>query len=165
MSASLNAVQRILGADPNRKRGVVMTLDEPVVICNSQGSANDSRNAANAAGLSARGFVLPVNVAQGNASISKDGEPYPVPGAFDHSAMAALSPDGTMLAASVSFGYGTYLYDPATSKRIATLTDPGSQFPGSGVFSPDGTMLAVIDDDPNGDQGHVDLWDVTRNRR
>ena len=89
----------------------------------------------------------PVNVAQGNASISKDGAPYPVAGAFDHSVMVAFSPDGATLAASVSFGYGTYLYDVATRNRVATLTDPGGQLSEAApvVFSPDGTMLAVTD--------------------
>lgn len=58
VSTSLNSVQRILGADPNRKRAVVMTLDEPIVVCNSQTSASDNRNATNAAGQSAGGFVL-----------------------------------------------------------------------------------------------------------
>lgn len=62
VSTTLNSVQRILGTDPNRKRAVVMTLDEPIVVCNSQGSASDSRNSSNAAGQSAGGFVLPVNV-------------------------------------------------------------------------------------------------------
>jgi WD40 repeat protein len=89
----------------------------------------------------------PVNVAQGNASIAKDGAPYPVAGAFDHSVMVAFSPDGATLAASVSFGYGTYLYDVATRNRVATLTDPGGELSEAApaVFSPDGTMLAVTD--------------------
>lgn len=45
-----------------RRNAVIMTLDEPVVISFSQQAAEDPRNAVNAAGLSANGFVLPVNV-------------------------------------------------------------------------------------------------------
>jgi WD40 repeat protein len=102
-----------------------------------------------------RTIAPPLNVAQGNASISKDGGPYPAPGAFDHSVMAAFSPDGTMLAASVSFGYGTYLYDLAAGKRVATLTDPGGKLSEAApvAFSPDGAMLAVSDAD-----GRTYLW-------
>jgi WD40 repeat protein len=79
----------------------------------------------------------------------------PVPGAFDHSVMAALSPDGALLAVSVSFGYGTYLYDVGTAHRVATLTDPGGKLSQAApvVFSPDGAMLAVTD--PN---GRTYLW-------
>jgi WD40 repeat protein len=102
-----------------------------------------------------RTIAPPVNVAQGNASIAKDGAPYPAPGAFDHSVMAALSPDGALLAVSVSFGYGTYLYDVATRNRVATLTDPGGKLSQAApvVFSPDGALLAVTD--PN---GRTYLW-------
>jgi len=95
-------------------------------------------------------FTPPVNAAAGNASISKgaaDGGPYPAPGAFDQSVTAAFSPDGTILAAGMDFGYGTYLYDVATGKRFATLTDPGgdiTQAPAL-ALSPDGKMLAVTD--------------------
>ncbi|MGH3251872.1 MAG: WD40 repeat domain-containing protein [Trebonia sp.] len=103
----------------------------------------------------------PINVAQGNASISKDGTPYPVPGAFDRETTAAFSPDGTTLAIDASFGYGTYLYDVAPRKLVATLTYPGGQFhfAASVVFSPDGTMAAVT-----GPRGPTYLWDATRNR-
>lgn len=55
-------VQRVLGFDVNRKRAVIVTLDEPVVVAVSQSQANDSRNAGNVAGLSAGGFVLPAGV-------------------------------------------------------------------------------------------------------
>jgi WD40 repeat protein len=108
-----------------------------------------------ATGRLTRTIAPPVNVAQGNASISKDGGPYPAPGAFDHSVMAALSPDGALLAANVSFGYGTYLYDVATGKRAATLTDPGGALSQAApvAFSPDGAMVAVTD--PN---GRTYLW-------
>jgi DNA-binding beta-propeller fold protein YncE len=108
----------------------------------------------------------PIDVAQGNASISKDGTPYPAPGAFDQGTTAACSPDGTALAIDASFGYGTYLYNAATRNQVATLTYPAGQFHFAAgvVFSPDGTMLAVDDTDPSHDHGHVYLWDVTRNR-
>jgi WD40 repeat protein len=95
-------------------------------------------------------FTPPVNAAAGNASISKgagDGGPYPAPGAFDQAVTAALSPDGTILAAGIDFGYGTYLYDVATGQRFATLTDPGgddTQAPAL-TLSPDGKMVAVTD--------------------
>ena len=57
-----NPIVELLGRDDNRRNAVVMTLDEPVVIAFSQQAAEDPRNAANAAGTSANGFVLPVNV-------------------------------------------------------------------------------------------------------
>lgn len=62
VSTTTNATVRILGADPNRKRAVVITLDEPIVVGNSQASASDSRNATNTAGQSAGGSVWPINV-------------------------------------------------------------------------------------------------------
>jgi len=110
----------------------------------------------------------PIDVAQGNASISKDGTPYPTPGAFDQSTTAAFSPDGATLAIDASFGYGTYLYYAATRNQVATLPypDPPGQyhFAAGLTFSPDGTMLAVDDTDPSGDHGHLYLWDLKRNR-
>jgi hypothetical protein len=54
--------QQILGNDPNRRRAVILTLDEPVVLSTSRANADDARNASNAAGLGASGFVLPVNI-------------------------------------------------------------------------------------------------------
>jgi WD40 repeat protein len=113
----------------------------------------------------------PIDVAQGNASISKgaaDGGPYPAPGAFDQSTTAAFSSDGTTLAIDASFGYGTYLYNATTRDQAATLPypyPPGQYHFAAGLaFSPDGSMLAVDDADPSGDHGHVYLWDVKRNR-
>jgi len=108
----------------------------------------------------------PIDVAQGNASISKDGTPYPTPGAFDQSTTAAFSPDGMTLAIDASFGYGTYLYNAATRNRVATLPYPACQYHDAAglVFSPDGTMLAVGDTNPSHNCGRVYLWDVTRNR-
>jgi WD40 repeat protein len=108
----------------------------------------------------------PIDVAAGNASISKYGTPYPAPGAFDQVTTAAFSPDGTTLAIEASFGYGTYLYHAATRNQVATLPYPAGQFHVAAglVFSPDATMLAVGDTDPSHDHGHVYLWDLTRNR-
>ncbi len=57
-----NPIVPLLGRDDQRRNAVIMTLDEPVVISFSQQAADDPRNNVNAAGLSANGFVLPVNV-------------------------------------------------------------------------------------------------------
>ena len=57
-----NPIVELLGRDDQRRNAVILTLDEPVVISFSQQAAEDPRNAVNAAGLSANGFVLPVNV-------------------------------------------------------------------------------------------------------
>lgn len=57
-----NPIVELLGQDKDRRNAVIMTLDEPVVISFSQQAAEDPRNAVNAAGTSANGFVLPVNV-------------------------------------------------------------------------------------------------------
>ncbi len=57
-----NPIVELLGRNDNRRNAVILTLDEPVVISFSQQAAEDPRNAVNAAGLSANGFVLPVNV-------------------------------------------------------------------------------------------------------
>ena len=61
-AAGYHSVQRLVGEDGQRGRAVVMTLDEPVIVCFSRVAADDPRNAVNAAGLPAGGFVLPVNV-------------------------------------------------------------------------------------------------------
>ncbi len=61
-TANKNPIVELLGRDDNRCNAVIMTLDEPVVISFAQQAAEDPRNAVNAAGLSANGFVLPVNV-------------------------------------------------------------------------------------------------------
>jgi hypothetical protein len=61
-TANKNPIVELLGRDDNRSNAVIMTLDEPVVIAFSQQAADDPRNAINAAGLSANGFVLPINV-------------------------------------------------------------------------------------------------------
>ena len=61
-AANTAAVQRLAGTDGQRYKAVVMTLDEAVIVCFSRAAAEDPRNASNAAGMSAGGFVLPVNV-------------------------------------------------------------------------------------------------------
>lgn len=62
ISTGTNASWQLLGADENRTRAVIMTLDEPIVIAHNRASSDDSRNAnAGTAGSSAGGFVLPVN--------------------------------------------------------------------------------------------------------
>ena len=61
-TANNNPIVELLGRDDDRRNAVIMTLDEPVVISFSQQAAEDPRNAVNTAGLSANGFVLPVNV-------------------------------------------------------------------------------------------------------
>ncbi len=62
VSTSLNPVLRLLGFDKRRRRAIVMTLDEPVVISASQAAASDPQNAVNAAGTGASGFVLPAGI-------------------------------------------------------------------------------------------------------
>lgn len=61
-TAGAKPVARILGEDGQRYKAIVMTLDQPVIVCFSRIAADDSRNAVNAAGLPAGGFVLPVNI-------------------------------------------------------------------------------------------------------
>jgi WD40 repeat protein len=68
---------------------------------------------------------------------------------------AVFSPGGKTLAVNAAYGSGTYLYDVTTRKLLATLTDPGtdtSNLPAV-VFSPRGSMLAVVDGN-----GRTYLW-------
>jgi WD40 repeat protein len=117
-------------------------------------------------------FTPSVNQGAGNASISKgpdDGGPFPEAGLFSTNDVAALSPDGKVVAAYTDFDYGTNLYDVATKKLIATLGDPGGisgpqtmgpQTPNTAVslvFSPDGAMLAVTDYN-----GKTYLWSLSQ---
>ena len=58
-----SGIQRLLGQDMLRRRAVVLTLDQPVVIATGLAEASDSNNpAAGTAAVSASGFVLPINV-------------------------------------------------------------------------------------------------------
>lgn len=57
-----HSVQKLIGEDGQRCKAVLLALDEPVIVCFNRPAADDPRNAVNAAGLSAGGFVLPVNV-------------------------------------------------------------------------------------------------------
>ena len=58
ISTSGLAMVQILGFDPTRKRAVIVTWDETVVLSTSNAQAGDPRNSGNAAGLSAGGFVI-----------------------------------------------------------------------------------------------------------
>jgi hypothetical protein len=76
----------------------------------------------------------------------------------------AISPTGTMVATSDDAGR-TYLWDTASQRVIATLTEPGSDgkpafVAGGMAFSPNGKTLAVVST-----AGRTYLWNVTTHRR
>ncbi len=58
----------------------------------------------------------------------------------------AFSPDGRTLAAPGDNISTIYLWDPATGRRIATLTDPNDANVTGLAFDPHGSILAVVDD-------------------
>ena len=98
-------------------------------------------------------IVPPVNWAQARAARRNDAARAAPPGAS-----AVFSPDGMSLATTAAYGYGTYLYDVANRKLLATLTDPGastSMLPAV-AFSPDGPMMAVVESN-----GRTYLWRLT----
>jgi WD40 repeat protein len=75
----------------------------------------------------------------------------------------AFSPDGKILAtadeALPSFAGTIYLWNLASRKVIATLTDPHSQGVNSVAFSPDGKTLAAADIN-----GRTYLWNTATHR-
>jgi WD40 repeat protein len=74
---------------------------------------------------------------------------------------AAFSPDGKTLAVIGSAHGSTCLWDLATRRQVATVTDPSNDTVGvdGGAFSPDGKTLAIADSN-----GSTYLWDVATRR-
>lgn len=98
-------------------------------------------------------LVPPVNWAQARAARRNDGARAAPPGAS-----AVFSPDGTILAATAAYGYGTYLYGVAGRKLLATLADPGAgpSMPPAVTFSQVGPMMAAVERN-----GRTYLWRLT----
>jgi hypothetical protein len=61
-STGVNAVGQLLPRDYDRLEARILTIDEPVVLAQSKEMAENSLNAANAAGLPAVGAVLPIGI-------------------------------------------------------------------------------------------------------
>jgi WD40 repeat protein len=75
-------------------------------------------------------------------------------------AQVLFSPNGTTLAG----GNGTEVWDVATKHLIATVNGPSgsnTEEPGAIVFSPDSTLMAVVDSNTN---GRTYLWRVSELR-
>ena len=68
---------------------------------------------------------------------------------------AAISPDGTTVAAVAHNSSNVYLWNAMTHGYVTTLTDPGSYYASSVAFSPDSKLLAIGDS-----HGGAYLWDV-----
>ena len=98
-------------------------------------------------------IVPPVNWAQARAARRNHRILAALPGAS-----AVFSPDGTILAATAAYGYGTCLYGVAGGKLLATLTDPGAgpSMTRAVTFSRAGPMMAVVESN-----GRTYLWRLT----
>lgn len=97
-----NSVARLLGQDNDRKRAVIMTLDEPVVIANGQSMAYDTRNADNTYGVSSQSAV----------------DSATDPGSFDGFAFTNSVPAGTYEVTATVYLSGTVTSADANNMQI-----------------------------------------------